>query len=125
MYLDHKLCDITHIARENYESFKEHLARTGTYQAKVTEPVFVTVEERMYYESIESKTKAHIIEEIQKIMLTDKQIPTVAIKKNMKKAQLVVMYYEMREQMEANEILALVAACAGEENEGITNDIDV
>ena len=58
--LDSSLCDFKHFAKENYEVYKNHFGDTGSYINIKLTPVFVTPEERMVFDSIESKTKREI-----------------------------------------------------------------
>ena len=58
--LDYQLCDIKHTAMENYELLKNHLEATGEYLQKPATPLFIKPEERVFHESIESKTKSEI-----------------------------------------------------------------
>ena len=70
--LDNQLCDIKHIASENYEAYKEFFCQNRSYQANVNYLIFVTKEERQYHESIENKTKDYIIGEIKRKQENDK-----------------------------------------------------
>ena len=54
--LDHSLCDFNFIAKENYASYKHKLRVYGTFGTQKLKPVFITNEDRVNFNKIETKT---------------------------------------------------------------------
>lgn len=57
-----ELVNIKYNSQENYENYKVSFF-TGQYGTKILKPVFVTGDDRVKYDKIESRTKAEIMSE--------------------------------------------------------------
>ena len=61
--LDQELVNIKYNYQENYENFKISFFTTAQYGTKILKPVFVTADDCVEYNKIESRTKAEIMSE--------------------------------------------------------------
>ena len=96
--IEEDLVDLKYTAEENYKLFKENFFETGKYNAKISNPVFVTKTEREEFQKTENKTKFYITQEITKILDEMPDNEAAAnwkrdMKGNVKYHELVSMFY--------------------------------
>lgn len=80
--LDQELVNIKYNYQENYENFKISFFTTAQYGTKILKPVFVTADDCVEYNKIESRTKAEIMSQINDILdiMPDRELAIVNVK---------------------------------------------
>ena len=114
--LDIGLADILHTARMNYVKYKDDYARSGKFGSEKLTPIFVTQEEHVKYDSIESKTKKEIKLKIIELLdampdVEEAQKLKGSLENNLKrkkKAFHVEMYYDMVRMLDEQLAAAVV-----------------
>ena len=107
--LDHDLANMAQMMKSSYKEYKEELVKNGKFGGgKLTQTLYITPEERARGESMESKTKQVIKQEIQKLIseygLTDFSVDQ--LKQSSKKDDYLKLYYEVQEAIEEEECVA-------------------
>ena len=110
-----ELVNIKYNSQENYENYKVSFF-TGQYGTKILKPVFVTGDDRVKYDKIESRTKAEIMSQINDILdiMPDRELATVKLEKvkkmekKAKKTTLIGLFYEIKSLLAKQNVASLL-----------------
>ena len=80
--LDQKLVNIKYNSQENSENYKFSFLTTCQYGTKILKPVFVTADDRVEYNKIESRTRAEIMSQINDMLdiMPDRELAAAKVK---------------------------------------------
>ena len=114
--LDQELVNIKYNSQENYENYKSSFFTTGQYGTKILKPVFVTADDRVEYDKIESKTKAEIMSQINDMLdiMPDRELAAAKFKeikkleKKAKKIALIGQFYEIKSLLAEQNVTSLL-----------------
>ena len=103
--LDHSLCDFNFVIKESYDQYKEEYKNNGEFGSNKPTPVFMTLEERLEYEKIESRTIKEITEKIKNLANSmpnknESQNVLLRLKKVKRKHEFVALYKESERSLE-------------------------